>query len=272
MKHAYQTSINPGTAESEKASEFLHTVHDILRTQIDLSPENDSVNVNLSALVSRISEWTDYNQLTLADFSQDTNQLLKTLPPLCAKAECQMEKWWANKIIRNEASLESFWYLKNYQFLMQQELELLQHLRPEHIVFLGGGALPLTAILMAYSNPDLKVTCIDKDSHACRLAEALVKKLGLTPRIKIIETDAESYNYSPKDLVICASLLETNNLYRNLYNNNVLDIIVRDSEGLYRFIYQSAQQPSSTKYMEIGRTELNSECINISRHFEKVIS
>ncbi|MGH1349416.1 MAG: nicotianamine synthase family protein [Methyloligellaceae bacterium] len=271
MKHAYKISESFNATERDKVSGFLHSVYNSLRTQKDLSPNNELVNLNLTDLVSQIMAWSDLNQFTLADLDNETTALLNVLPSLCAQAECEMEKWWAGRIVNDEALLDSFWYLEQYRLLTSSEIRLIQHLKAQRLVFLGSGALPLTAIIMAQHNPHLELVCIDCDSIACELSDALIKKLGHSPQIRVIESDASSYRYSHEDMVVCASLLRASDIYERLFSSNVSDIIVRDAEDLYRFIYQPAQQPSETNYMEIGRTRLNSKCINISRHFERVV-
>ncbi len=271
MNHAHKISESFNVTQRDKASGFLHAIYNSLRVQKDLSPNNQLVNLNLTDLVTQIMKWTDLKQFTLSDFEDETIALRDELPTLCAQAECEMEKWWANRIINDRAHLDSFWYLENYRLLTNSEIELIQHLKAQRIVFLGCGALPLTAVLMAQHNPHLELVCVDYDSKACELAAALIKKLGHNPQIRIIETDANSYRYSHEDLVVCASLLRASNIYERLFSSNVSDIIVRDAEDLYQFIYQPAQYPSETNYMEIGRTRLNSKCINISRHFERVV-
>jgi hypothetical protein len=133
------------------------------------------------------------------------------LPRLCAIAECEMEKWWCRKILASECpgaqALQAFWYLNEYEALHRAEVELLGGKGGGRFAFLGSGALPVTAILIARDSAETSVACVDCDGEACELAERLIALMGLKDRIAIVDSDAETYPYEPEETIICASLL-----------------------------------------------------------------
>jgi len=133
-------------------------------------------------------------------------------------------------------------------------------------MFLGSGALPLTAVLLARFLPGLRVQCVDNDPEAYELSRILVRRLGMENRTTIIHERAEAVEFQSNDVVICASLLEAPGLYDALAKHGVKTIIVRDTEGLFRLCYKPATEPA-TGYCPGGRTLACSSRINISRLF-----
>jgi len=272
-KFTYQAPPTINNVPLAIAIKELETIYEFLESQRDLSPNNEILNIILKYLVSQITEWSYKNSFTIQDLSKQLAHLLVEMPKLCAIAECDMEKWWAMKMISGEMHLEDFWYLNNYQRLVNDEADLVGQIDSNHkIIFLGSGALPLSALLLSKTNPEYQIICIDRDAQACQLASDLIKLNSLSSQIKVVESDAEGYTYSTDNIVICASLLYAPKIYDHLFKSNVRTLMVRDSEDLYRFLYHPAIKPEKTQYTEIKRTHPNAERINISRYYEKVES
>jgi hypothetical protein len=250
---------------------FLNTIHDTLASQTDLSPNNPKVNSCLSCLVATLQSWqrSGYGE-TLAD-QPDFAGLAQALPGLCAKAECEMEKWWCRRILASECpgmqALTAFWYLDNYEELCETELQLLGERGTCRFAFLGSGALPLTAILLAQRCPDTDVTCVDCDGDACELAQDLVALLGLSERVAVKDVEARAYWPQAGETIICASLLNAPGLFDHLSTAGAQKLIVRDAEGPYRFCYRPARLPGD-EYIERAKSPLSPERINTSRYFE----
>ena len=254
-----------------EAAAFLNAIHDTLACQSDLSPENPKVNSCLSQLVATLQEWQQCGYGSdLADHP-DFTELACTLPDLCARAECEMEKWWCRRILANDCkgvqALAAFWYLDNYEALCRAELQLLGDRRETCFAFLGSGALPLTAIVLAQQAPDMEVTCVDCDGEACMMAQELVSLLGLSRQIMIENADARAYRTSADETIICASLLDAPGVFSHLDSCNVKRLILRDAEGPYRFCYRPARLPGP-EFIERSKSALSAERINTSRYFE----
>lgn len=254
-----------------EAAEFLNTIHDTLANQSDLSPENPQVNSCLNRLVATLQDWqrSGYGA-ELADHP-DFSELACALPDLCAKAECEMEKWWCRRILASECkgvqALTAFWYLDNYQSLCRAELDLLDQSHANRFAFLGSGALPLTAILLAQQSSDIEISCVDCDGEACALADQLVLLLELSHQITIENRDASTYQPQTEEAVICASLLDAPGIFDHLGACNIRRLIVRDAEGPYRFCYRPAKLPGP-EFVERSKSPLSAERINTSRYFE----
>lgn len=102
------------------------------------------------------------------------------LQNICSLAEEKMEKFWAQKIIDSKnprKTLSEFTYYMNYQKLTNLEYHLLlsQLSSLQKVLFVGSGALPLTAILLAKQG--IKATLVERDNEAYDLSSQLIKVL-----------------------------------------------------------------------------------------------
>ncbi len=258
-------------ADHANAARFLRATHGTLASQADLSPNNPQVNRCLGRLVATLKAWqaTGFGwhlaeHPELADLADD-------LPRLCARAECEMEKWWCRKILASGCpgaqALAAFWYVDEYEALCQAELALLGKAPGERFAFLGSGALPLTAILLARSGPEIRVRCVDCDEDACELADRLIALLGLRQRIEVVLADAGEHVPASGETLICASLLDAPDLFEALHERCAERLIIRDAEGPYRFCYRPARLPGPG-FVERAKSAPSPERINTSRYFE----
>ena len=252
---------------------FLKATHRTLAEQEDLSPNNPEVNNCLGALVATLRRWQAAGFGAELSGHPDLAEVAAGLPGLCGAAEGEMEKWWCRKILASPCpgaqALAAFWYLDEYRALCQSELALLGGRSAEHFAFLGSGALPLTAILLAQSGPGICVQCVDWDGEACELAARLIALLGLGNRVDVTEGDARDFRPPSGQTLICASLLHAPGLYARLAEARAERLVIRDAEGAYRFCYRPAALPGDG-FVERGKSPISTRRINTSRYFEAV--
>lgn len=252
---------------------YLSATYRSLSEQEDLSPNNLSVNRQLGGLVATLRGWQESGFGSDLPEQEALAEVAAGLPKLCGAAECAMEKWWARRILQSKCAgvqaIEAFWYVENYRALCRAELALMAWAHPHRFAFLGSGALPMTAILLAQANPEVMVRCIDCDADACELAERLVRRLGLSGRVAICEMQAETFAPLAEETVICASLLSAGDLFPGLHRAGAVRLIVRDAEGVYRFCYRPAALPGAG-FVQRGRTALSAARINTSRYYEAI--
>ncbi len=257
--------------QQTEAVAFLTTTYRTLARQQDLSPNNAEVNSCLGALVSTLRAWQAAGFGAALCDHPDLAGVAAGLPQLCAAAEAEMERWWCRKILASPCpgaqSLAAFWYLDEYRDLCRSELALLGGRRAERFAFLGSGALPLTAILLAQSEPDICIGCVDRDDDACDLAERLIALLGLGDRVSVTCADAADHRPASGETIICASLLNAPGLYARLHERRAERLLIRDAEGPYRFCYRQAPLPD-TGFVERAKSPVSTRRINTSRYFE----
>ncbi|MBT3071416.1 hypothetical protein KKP04_11130 [Rhodomicrobium sp. Az07] len=246
-----------------------------LKAQTDLSPANPDVNQILTRLVETLVAYRPFNLGQRLLERRSIRMAWHELPSLCSQAEGLMEKHWT-RIFLNRPNLrfedlKDFWYFDNYQKLWVKEQV---YLRPScrRMVFLGSGALPLTAILAARSHPGCRIICVDDDSDAVALSARLVERLGLAPQVSCWQGQALEFGFEPEDTVFCASLLtDKASLYRVLHQRGVTDLLARDAEDIYTFLYRPIDVPEESLFEKCGSTEPCPFCINTTIHFRKKV-
>lgn len=252
----------------QQAVSAIRQSYALLSREQDLSPGNASITQSLTHLVRTL---TRCQSPELVKFLLDTPELAterEQLPVLCGQAECEMEKFWARKLIsRPSCDLAEFWYFPEYTALCQAEIELFKQRTFSRISFLGAGALPMTAFMLARHCPETPIVCVDYDAEACDLSKKLSRKIGLKEHVNVEWMDALQYTPVENELVICASLLYgREEIYRRLDNHDCA-LIVRDSEGPYRYLYKAAELPYKLRFREVAKTTIDSMRINTSRYF-----
>jgi hypothetical protein len=261
---------------TNRTAQLIKKTHSILQQEQDLSPHNQLINTTLSGLVSCLSDsfFSSHSHALAVDQSLENER--QQLPKLCGAAECAMENYWAEKFLSYDVlspdHLKEFWYYNNYEALWSLEKHLIGPMTQSHIVFLGSGPLPLTAIIAALQDPSYQITCVDYDSNACVVSQKLIAKLGLSDQINVVESMATHYNFSVDDFVICASLIkDKTELYDTMWEKGVTDFVVRDAEGSYCFLYEPSPLPEKKYYTEKRRTIPNRMCINTTRYFSRTL-
>lgn len=256
-------------SKKEEAMSAIRGSFNVLTTEQNLSPKNETVTRSLTQLVRELTESSTSDEVTAFLLqTPDLKAERDNLPELCGAAEGEMEKYWSERIAADpEARLSDFWYYPEYVELTRAETALMDGRTFGSIAFLGSGALPMTAFLLAEIYPQAKITCVDYDPVACVLAEALTRKLGLAGRISIRCMDAADFRPERGQLIICASLLNHRSNIYDRADETGSALIVRDSEGIYQFLYKSADLPEKG-FREVSKTAIDPKRINTSRYFE----
>jgi hypothetical protein len=225
--------------------EVLKT-YNILKFEKDLSPNNCTVNKALNHLVCEANEC---HKCCLGNykFSEITNKILPEFRCICAKAESEMEKFWAHKFIAdtyfNADSMKEFWYYKNYEYIAAKELVMINRYFSKDskvkMLFAGSGSLPLSAIFMNRQD-NIEVSLLDIDKEAVALSSSLINKLNLP--IKVFEGDILKHPVSEYDIVFIASLIpEKIPIIERLRNEGVSHYMARGVDGVYKAFYEDLQ-------------------------------
>lgn len=208
----------------------------------DLQP---SVNNNylFSSLVSHALEPSIIS--TLSEF-QITN-----LQRVCGLAEYELEKHWSLKIISSknpQESMEKFPYYQNYRQLTRLEWAAVNGvLNPNNLqrwLFVGGGPLPLTAIILAQEF-DIKVKILDFNKEAIDHSRKITKSLELEDIVEVEESRGEDFlNYFDHQIIFVAALAglgknDKQNIFKRIAErgNKGSLVLARSSYGNRRILY-----------------------------------
>jgi nicotianamine synthase len=175
---------------------------------------------------------------------------------LCSQGESLLEQAWAHGVLEAAdpwAELGRFTYLENYQQLSRLEVHTLAgagHVpRPgSRVCFLGGGPLPVSALLM-HRELGAGVDVVDNEPQAADLARRLLNRLAPGPGLRVAQADATSAEDMAQllvgcDVVVVAALVgHTRSQKRAVLRavGRALDpgayLVVRSAHGLRSLLY-----------------------------------
>ncbi|HEY6795062.1 MAG TPA: nicotianamine synthase family protein [Kineosporiaceae bacterium] len=183
-------------------------------------------------------------------------QLLPDLLRICAEGESLLEQAWAHRVIGSAdpwAELAQFPYLDNYQQLTRLEPHALAgagHRRQQsrRVCFLGGGPLPLTAVLM-HAELGTPVDVVDNRPEAVDLARRVIGRLAPGPGIRAVRADAAAADDMRRtlagcDVVVLAALVGCTRQQKQVVLSAVggaleagAYLVVRSTHGLRSLLY-----------------------------------
>lgn len=211
-----------------------------------------------------------FSKLVKESLILDDKKSLKTkeltnLQRICSLSEYELESYWANKIVKSKSPsniLKKFPYFSNYVKLTKMELYSLvsssEH-KNHSILFIGGGPLPLTSIILA-TNHDKRITILEKDINAFNISKKVIGKLNLSKMINIVNVDATYFDsYHKYNVIVVAALagISKNSkelILRKIKENSSKEthILARSSWGSRKILYK----PIDKKLFKLFKTEI----------------
>lgn len=200
----------------------------------------------------------------LSGFSADFFEMLRHDLALC---EYALEKSWAKKIIAGHTLYRDYPYIDSYDALVSAEIECMQHILSDmacHSVFIGSGPMPITAFEIKNRIPDIKLTCIERETEAFILG----KNVGLASGIQAqhVLNDAARVDYADADIIFIASMVDNKRCVLEKIRETArvgTVVAVRSVEGLRAFLYAPLEThdiPQS--YAFIKKTNYKPDHIN----------
>lgn len=217
------------------------------------------VNDLFSALVELVVETPG----TIATEVLATSAVQTVVPQLqqfSAQGESELELYWVEKFLAKPqvslVDLAEFPYFKNYEALTALEFTALEkhNLLVEPILFIGGGSLPLTAILLAHRY-GIRLRVIDCDAEAVAIAVRLIKALGLEESIIIEHADLCDVVIVEKTIFLASlvggSVAEKQQLFSQLSHKipRYATVVSRSVQGLGELLY--VPKPSTSEFVDI---------------------
>lgn len=232
---------------------------------LDPSPKTNSVFRELVEFATDIRHESDLT-------SEEENRLCD----FCADAEYKLELDFAVKLTKKEHVLEDFIYYNNYSKLVDLEYGNIQIFKKDikKALFVGGGPLPLTAILLAIKT-GMSVDILEKDEQAIKISKNTIANLNIS-NIKVIQGDAYEFsNYNEYELIVIASLLDGNSdskikliddVYESMQDNALL--LIRSSHNNRCVLYKPIDI-KKLRNLPLIEVRPHNEIINSFLVFEK---
>jgi len=104
------------------------------------------------------------------------------------------------KVIVNLQQLQ-YIYFDFYSDIIKNEIDLAGVTKEKKILHIGCGPIPATSILIS-KKTGAQVICIDKNPNSIKKAKICVSYNGLSEKIKVVYSDAESFSLEEFDIII----------------------------------------------------------------------
>ena len=245
-----------GSTDEEARENQIVALHHCLQALEDFRPSSP-VNRLFQNLVSLSTEALNDLECRRILKSRTVRPILPGLRALCAKGETELERHWALRLLAAEdpgLELMRFPYFRNYQDLTRlevQALDLCRGRRCRRAVFVGGGPLPLSALLMARDH-GFSVVVLDRDPEAVELSRRVTERLDVQDIDFASEDALQHTGYGEHDVAVLASLVGASAAQKRRIVETMAE---RMSAGAYLLV-RSAHKLRSLLYPTIDETEL----------------
>jgi hypothetical protein len=171
--------------------------------------------------------------------------------------------------------LREFLYWRNYEQLLGMELKALAAIwrfkaqKHGEIVFVGGGPLPLSAIVL-HMRTGKPVLCVDADAEASECAGKLLAKLSLS-QVSAVHTDGMDFDYGGASSIFIASLANRKmDVAKRIVETCKEPVVaVRTVDGVRALLYRPADVAAlkAAGLSLAGQTKADAETINSTLFF-----
>ncbi|EKQ53444.1 MAG: Nicotianamine synthase protein [Methanobacterium sp. Maddingley MBC34] len=178
------------------------------------------------------------------------NEALTLIRKFYVGLGARLETENAEAILKSDdpwATLESFHFYNRYQGLLRNENQLVKFTPEQKVVFIGGGPLPLTLILL---NKIFNAQCVSVEilPEVAELSQKVIEKLGLESQIEIIRGDETSLRSIDYTVVMVAALAEPKErVFANVWEvvDTVTPVIYRTYTGMRAILYSPVTEKAT---------------------------
>jgi hypothetical protein len=254
-------------------------VHALLTTESDLSPRNQKIGIALRELVDLLLQSYGPAETAAILNHPEVAALRSSLLDRLSEAESALERFWSQRF-RNRKTLHvrdlrKFLYWRNYERLLGMELKALAAIwrskaqKHGEIVFVGGGPLPLSAIVL-HMRTGKPVLCVDADAEASECAGKLLAKLSLS-QVSAVHKDGMDFDYGGASAIFIASLTNRKmDVAKRIVETCKEPVVaIRTVDGIRALLYCPADVAAlkAAGLFLAGQTEPDAETINSTLFF-----
>lgn len=248
----------------------INQIYTELKKLSDLTPGPE-----VNALFENLVAWAVGLNVVQDDTLNSAER--EDLQDICSRAEYEMEKYWAQKIISGEG-LEQFWYYNNYSELTHLEWSSVCYCK-EHshtVLFIGGGPLPMTSIILAKEHGVSSVV-LEKDMQAYQLSKKVIETLGLQEKVKIVLVDAFEYKeYHAHNTIFVAALVGSDDdkkiklfEYIKEHSGEHVHLVARSAWGKREYLYKKLPEEIFSIFKPIIKIDPYTDIVNSIIIFKK---
>lgn len=178
------------------------------------------------------------------------NEALKLIRKFYVGIGARLETDNARAILESDdpwKTLESFHFYNRYQGLLRNENQLVKFTPEQKVVFIGGGPLPLTLILL---NKIFKAQCVSIEimPEVAELSQQVIAKLGLESQIEVVRGDETSLRSIDYTVVMVAALAEPKErVFANVWEvvDTVTPVLYRTYTGMRAILYSPVTEKAT---------------------------
>ncbi len=170
----------------------------------------------------------------------------------------KLEEQQARDVLKAELPwdrLQSFHFYDRYELLIRNEQRLADLSAGDIVVFVGGGPLPLTLILLN-RRFGVRGISIESSSGMTRLSQRVLNKLGLNEKINTVCADETALSNLHYDAVIIAALAEPKGrVFRNVWRfvSQETKVLYRTYDGMRAVLYAPVTLKALAGFREEAR-------------------
>jgi hypothetical protein len=254
-------------------------VHALLTNESDLSPRNQKISIGLRELVDLLLQSYGSAETAAILNHPEVAALKISLLDRLSEAESALERFWSHRFWNRKTlhvrDLREFLYWRNYERLLGMELKALAaicHLKAQkhgEIVFVGGGPLPLSAVVL-HMRTGKPILCVDADAEASEYAGKLLTKLSLS-QVSAVHADGIDFDYGGASAIFIASLANRKmDVAKRIVETCKEPVVaVRTVDGVRALLYRPADVAAlkAAGLSLAGQTKADAETINSTLFF-----
>jgi hypothetical protein len=156
--------------------------------------------------------------------------------------QSRTEEQFARQFVLGGSSLQEYCLYDRFSTLVHREQGLIPGAGIQRILFIGNGALPVSALLL-HAATGAPVDCVVRDSRVIDISRKVVESCGLGAAVTVLEDPNLDDIVHVYDLIVIDVLFSNRKrvlkLLRKRCQRNCR-ILCRTSHGLSRLVYQAA--------------------------------
>jgi hypothetical protein len=178
------------------------------------------------------------------------NEALQLIRKFYVGLGARLETDNAKSILKSDdpwKTLESFHFYQRYQGLLRNENQLVKFTSEQKVVFIGGGPLPLTLILL---NKIFKAQCVSVEvlPEVAELSRKVIEKLGLESEIEVVLGDETRLRNIDYTVVMVAALAEPKErVFANVWEavDTLTPVLYRTYTGMRAILYSPVTEKAT---------------------------
>jgi ribosomal protein S18 acetylase RimI-like enzyme len=155
--------------------------------------------------------------------------------------QTRLEDQFAHRFVKGGLTLQDYFLYERFSALVKRELALISRSAFQRILFLGSGALPISALLL-HAEMGVPVHCVARDSSAIEISRKAVESYGARGAVTVLGAKDSDYDIQNYDLIVVGILFRPKkSILKTVRKRSQpgCQVLCQTSCGLGQLIYES---------------------------------